>query len=685
MSTNNTAKSGQTTKEPLVIFMPSGRRGRVTPGQSLLDAARQMGVEIESICGGRLTCGKCKVQIEEGNFQKHGVVSTQTNLSPPGKEESHLLERMNSADCRLSCSAYVHGDMLVTVPEESRAQKQIIRKSATERIIEIVPTIRQVYVELDQPQLGEHRGDWGRLQDALAQQWQLNNLTIDLKTLQRLQANLRTGKWAVTVTLWQDKEVIAVRAGYEEGAYGLAVDIGSTTIAGHLCNLRSGDILATESLMNPQVTYGEDLMSRVSYAMMHNDGLDKMHKVVIEALQKLASRAAKAAGIRTQEIYDAVMVGNTTMIHILLGINPVELGAAPFALANRDAMDIKARDLALRLHPGAYIHVMPAEAGHVGADNVAVLIAEEPYQQDSKMLIVDVGTNAEIALGNRDWMFSASSPTGPAFEGAQIAYGIRATPGAIERVRIDPLTKAARFRVIGEEKWSDEWLVGPDIPAADQPNHLAIGICGSGIIEAVAEMYLAGIILPDGAFNKAVASEHTEWEGRKGAYILATGEQTATNEPILVTQDDVRNIQLAKAALYAGAKLLMNRAEVQAVDKIILAGAFGSFIDPKYALVLGLIPDCNLDKIYAVGNAAGDGARIALLNRNKRQEAQEIAHWIKYIETAIDPDFQSEFVNAIHLPNKVDPFPHLNGILPAAPVLSDTGATSQRRRRRRRQ
>jgi uncharacterized 2Fe-2S/4Fe-4S cluster protein (DUF4445 family) len=667
---------------PQVIFMPSGRRGRVVPGQSLLEVARQLGVEIESICGGRLTCGKCKVRLEEGNFQKHGVISTQANLSPAGEEEQHLLERINSTDSRLSCSAYVYGDMLITVPEESRAQKQIIRKSATERVIEIAPAIRQLYVEVDKPQLGEHRGDWGRLQDALAEQWQLENLTIDLKALQHLQAALRRGQWAVTVTLWQDREVIGTRPGYDEGIYGLAVDIGSTTVAGHLCDLRTGQILATESLMNPQVTYGEDLMSRISYAMMNKNGLRKMHTAIIDALQSLASRAAKQAGVRTREIHEAVMVGNTTMIHIFLGIDPIELGGAPFALANRDSMDIKARDLGLRLHPGAYVHVLPAEAGHVGADNVGVLIAEEPYRQDENVLIVDVGTNAEIALGNKDWMYSASSPTGPAFEGAQITYGIRATPGAIERVRIDPATKEACFRVIGEERWSDAWPLGEGVPAEIQPNHLAIGICGSGIIEAVADMYLTGIVRPDGRFSPDMTSDRIQWDGPKGSYILATGEQTATKEPILVTQDDVRNIQLAKAALYAGAKLLMNRASVQAVDRIILAGAFGSYIDPKYAMILGLIPDCDLEKVYAVGNAAGDGARIALLNCDKRQEAQDIAHWIRYIETAVDPDFQTEFVSAIHMPNKNDPFPHLAGILPETPLVA---ATSRARRRRRTQ
>jgi uncharacterized 2Fe-2S/4Fe-4S cluster protein (DUF4445 family) len=668
--------------DSLVIFMPSGRRARVPGGQSLLELSRQMGVEIESICGGRLTCGKCKVEIQEGLFQKHGIVSGNDHLTPPNEEEQLLLERLGSPGCRLSCVARVLGDVLVNVPEESRAQKQVIRKSATERVIVVDAAIRQLYVEVDEAELGEHRGDWGRLQDALAAQWEMRDLSIDLLALRRLQMALRQGKWAVTVTLWQEREVIDVRPGYQEGIYGLAVDIGSTTVAGYLCDLRTGAVLATESVMNPQVTYGEDLMSRVSYAMSHADGLERMNTAIVDTLNRVAARAAQQAGIRAREIHEAVIVGNTTMIHILLNIDPIELGGAPFALANRDAMDVKARDLGLRLHPGANVHIMPAEAGHVGADNVACILAEEPHRQSSTTLMVDIGTNGEIVLGNDRWMYSASSPTGPAFEGAQISYGMRAAPGAIERVRIDLESKDVRFRVIGEERWSDEWQIGPDKPMDAQPRQLAAGICGSGIIEAVSMLYQAGIILPDGRFNADVASERVVWEGRKGAFIIATGEQTTNGRPILVTQDDVRNIQLGKAALYAGAKLLMNRAGVRTVDRVLLAGAFGNYIDPRYAMVLGLIPDCDLDRVYAVGNAAGDGARIALLNRKKRQEAQQIARRVRYIETAVDPDFQAEFVAAMRLPHATDDFPHLAGLLPDPPAASANGRERRRARRR---
>lgn len=671
------ATSSKDSAQPLVIFMPAGRRAHVEPGTSLLDAARQMGVGIESICGGRLTCAKCKVRVEEGMFQKHGIESSATHLSAPSIDEQGLIQEDGDTECRMSCSARVYGDVLIFVPEESRALKQVVRKSATQRVIDVDPAVRQVYVEVDEAQLGEHRGDWGRLQDALASQWSVNVARIDLNALQKLQPVLRKGRWKITATLWQNNghsEVLDVHPGYHDGVYGLAVDIGSTTVAAYLCNLRTGELLATESAMNPQVVYGEDLMSRISYSMTHADGLERMHTAIVDTLNKLAAKATRGVGLRPRDIYEAVFVGNTTMIHILLGIDPVELGGAPFALANRDSMDLKARDLGLRLHPAANVHILPAEAGHVGADNVGVLVAEPPYVHEETTLTVDVGTNAEIVLGNRLWMYSASSPTGPAFEGAQITFGMRAAPGAIERVRIDPATLEPRFKVIGEERWSNEWQIGPGVRLEQQPKQLAAGICGSGIIEVIAEMLLQGVILPDGRFNPALRSDRViqpsegagagQPGGGKGAYLLATGDQTSTGDPIFVTLEDIRNIQLAKAALYAGAKLLMNRAGVQTVDRVLLAGAFGSYIDPLYAMVLGLVPDCELGRVAAVGNAAGDGARIALLNRQKRAEAQQIAHQVRYVETAVDPDFQTEYVAAIHMPHATDPFPHLAGILP---------------------
>ncbi|GAB4268064.1 MAG: ASKHA domain-containing protein [Candidatus Promineifilaceae bacterium] len=665
-----------------VIFMPSGRRGQIAKGTTLLEAARQLGVSIESICGGRMTCNKCRIQVQEGHFVKDGVTSTAAHLSPASQSEQQFLQRLGTPHHRLSCQAQVHGDLLIFVPEESRGNQQVIRKTAVSRTISLQPAVRLHHVQVDPATLGDHRGDWGRMQDALAMQANIRPQTIALPALRQLQTALRQGHGAVTVAIWQQQEVIDVQPGQaKEGVYGTAVDIGTTTIACHLCHLQTGTITATTSAMNPQIPFGEDLMSRISYATTHANGTRQMQTAVLQTINKLTAQAAKEAGIRPRQIMDCVLAGNTTMIHLLLGINPVELGGAPFALANRDSMDIPASQLDLRIHPAARAHILPAQAGHVGADNTAVLLAEAPHQQDKITLIIDVGTNAEIVLGSRQWLFSASSPTGPAFEGAQITHGMRAAPGAIERVRIDPATLTPRFQVIGEPRWSHQWQIGADVPVAEQPQQLAAGICGSGIIEAVAELYLHGILLANGRFNPQSPSPHLQWHGRKGRYLLATAAQSAAGQPIFITQDDIRAIQLAKAALYAGAKLLMKQAAITHVDKILLAGAFGSYIDPLYAMVLGMIPDCDLANVYAIGNAAGDGARLALLNSGKREEARQLVKQVRYVETAVNPAFQDAFVNAIHIPHTRDNFSHIAHLLPTETAVASPPRRPRRRKR----
>lgn len=664
-------------QKQLVIFQPSGRRGEVSEGSILLDAARDLGVEIESICGGQQTCGKCKILVQEGQFQKYGVTSACEHLSPMGDTERAYWDRRKAGDYRyrLSCAAQVRGPLVISVPEESQARKQIVRKSATERVIELDPAIRQYYVNVTPSTLGDERGDWELLQAALRDQFGLTGLRIDLPALQALQDTQRAGKWGVTVSVWDGREVVRVQPGYAEGAYGLAVDIGTTTVVAHLCDLRTGAVLATESMMNPQVPFGEDILSRISFIQAHEEGQGRLNAAIIEGLNKLARRAARSASLSPDAITDVVLVGNTVMHHIVLNISPVHIGGSPFTLATYDPIDVKARDLGLAaINRCAWVHVLPCEAGYVGADNVAVLIAEEPHRQNEITLIIDIGTNGEILLGNKEHLLSASSPTGPAFEGAQITHGMRAAPGAIERVRIDPKTLTPRFRVIGDDRWSDEMPPG-EIQAA--------GICGSGIIEIVAELFARGIVLPGGRFNLDTSSPNFRPNERVGEYVLASADQTSTGHEIVITQNDVRAVQLAKAALYAGAKLLMARRGADRLDRVILAGAFGSYISKEHAMLIGLFPDCALEKVYAVGNAAGDGARIALLSRAKRREAQEAARWVDYVETAVEMEFQNEFVAALNFPHTRDPFPHLTGLLPLeVPEPSIDGRRLQRRARR---
>ena len=685
-----------------VIFQPNGRQGEIPTGTTLLEAARRLGVEIESICGGHQTCRKCKVLVEEGDFAKFGVTSRADHLTPPGERETSNAAKYNfEANARMSCGCQVTGDVVIRVPEESQTRKQVVRKAAgVARAITVDAPMRLYYVELPTPQLKDHRGDWERLRDELHTVHGLENLRCDLSILRTLQPALTVASRTVTATVWNDQEVIRVQPGFHDDLYGIAVDVGTTTMAAHLCHLRTGELLATASRMNPQVPYGEDLMSRVSYAMMNDDGTARMHAVIIDGLNGLITELCSEAEIAPTDVVEMVLVGNTTMHHLLLGVNPRELGGAPFSLVTHDAVDVKARDLGLKIAFGANVHIPSCEAGHVGADNVGVLVAEAPYKQEQNWLILDIGTNGELLLGNRERMLSASSPTGPAFEGAQILHGMRAAPGAIERVRIDPAMLAVKYKIIGKEEWIESGdleierlrdSTGIDeqanLPISQSPNLSpaelrrqkrdallnptlrTAGICGSGIIEAIAELFKAGVIAPNGRF---VTLDHPRLRtglgdgGGKAAFVLAWAHETSSGNEVVVHSDDIRAIQLGKAALYAGAKLLMNRLELATVDRIVLAGGFGSYIDPLHAMILGLIPDCELPRVEAVGNAAGDGARMILLDKAKRAEAQWAARWVRYVETAVEPSFQEEFVSAIDLPHASDPFPHLAAVLAEA-------------------
>ena len=644
-------------------------------------AARELGVEIESICAENATCGKCMVLIEEGRFEKYNIDSKRDNLSPVTTEEAAYFARRPKllkdkgwevGQVRLSCQCKILGDVLINVPEESRGNKQIVRKSARDRAIEIKPAIRKYLVTMSPPNLERPIADWERLAkgletsmalvrgtDAKLPRW--HELTIDYQCLRTLSKTLREAKWNVTVSVWQDKEVIEVQAGYVEDSYGAAVDIGSTTVALYLCNLRTGDLLAAESEMNPQIVYGEDVMSRIQYTIEHPDGLEKLHKAVIATLNKLLKQAAKTANIKTDEILEMVLVGNSTMHHILLNLHPKDLGLAPFVPAIHKSMDIKARELGLQINPSGNIHVLPTIASFVGADTSAVILAEEPHQQDENWLLIDVGTNAELVLGNRKRLVCTSTPTGPALEGAHVEYGMRAAPGAMERVHIDETTLEPRYKVIGVEGWNTDH--------AEFKGQVK-GICGSAIIDSVAELFRAGIVDSRGKFRKDLSTTSSPKgnrvrEGESGwEYVIAWAEETSIGRDIPITQQDVRQIQLAKAALFVAARTLLKRSHLQSPDKIILAGGFGSFIDKEKAMLIGLIPDCDLNNVYAVGNAAGDGARIALLNLEKRNEIDSVTRKVERFELPTDPEFQNQFMLATSFPHMNEPFEHIAHLIP---------------------
>ncbi len=670
-------------KTALVVFTPSGRRGHFPVGTPLLQAARALGVDIDSVCGGRGICGRCQILLSEGEFAKHGVTSRASHLSPfSDVERVYTAANGLEEGRRLSCSTQVRGDVVIDVPPDSQVHRQVVRKRVEVHTIELDPVVRLHYVEVQQPNMNDPAGDLQRVQEALEFEWRLTGLRCDVRVLQHLQEALRDGGWKVTVAVHDGSQIIAVWPEFRDKVYGLAVDVGSTTIAAHLCDLASGEVVAAAGVMNPQIRFGEDLMSRVSYVMMNPGGEKEMTRVVRSAINDLVASVAAEAGIAVTDILELTFVGNPIMQHLLLGISPIELGGAPFALASDHSITLWATELDLEVHPNARIYVLPCIAGHVGADTAGVVLSEAPYLRDEITLIVDIGTNAEIVLGNRERLLAASSPTGPAFEGAQISSGQRAAPGAVERVRIDRTSLEPRFKVIGCDLWSDE----PGFDDAVSTVGIS-GICGSGIIEAIAEMYLAGILNRDGLINGELVkrSARIVADGRTFSYVLHDGKVK-----LRITQNDIRAIQLAKAALYAGARLLMDRLGVDSVDRIRLAGAFGSHIDVMYAMVLGLIPDCDLKHVDAAGNAAGTGARIALLDRKARPEIEQVVRDIHKVETAVEPRFQEHFVDAMAIPHKTAAYPNLAKAIelpqekPTNEDQSDHGA-GQRRKRAQRQ
>ena len=677
------------TTDPLVIFTPSGKRGHFPEGTPILTAARQLGVDLDSVCGGRGICSKCQIQPSYGEFSKHGVTARDDALSEWNSVEQRYKDKRGLIDGRrLGCQATLQDDIVIDVPPESQVHRQVVRKEASARAMVMDPAVRPYYVEVAEPDMHTPTGDLERLAQALKDQWGIEEVTAGVSFLRKLQPMLRKGKWTATVVVHKGHQdtkhrLLDIAPGYfDRPLYGLAIDLGSTTIAAHLTDLRTGEVAASSGIMNPQIRFGEDLMSRVSYAMMNPGGDVEMTAAVRTALNALIGTLQAEAGIVPQQIMEAVFVCNPVMHHLLLGIDPVELGQAPFALATSNSLSLHAGDLELdTMNNAARVFILPCIAGHVGADAAAVALSEAPNEQDELTLVVDVGTNAEILLGNKTQVLACSSPTGPAFEGAQISSGQRAAPGAIERLEIDPVTKEPRFQVIGLGIWSNE----PGFEAAIATTGVT-GICGSGIIEAVAEMRMAGLLDSKGLIGspEQTGTPRCILEGRTHSYVIYDG--TADGGPLItVTQTDIRAIQLAKSALYAGARLLMDEMNTDTVDRVVLAGAFGAHISPKHAMVLGMIPDVPLDKVTSAGNAAGTGARMALCSVAARNSIEKTVREITKVETAIEPKFQEHFVNANAIPHATDPFTILRSNTPLPDELFNTAGSGEdggRRRRR---
>ena len=663
---------------PRVVFTPSGLDAVVPAGTTALQAARDLGVDLDSVCGGRGICGRCQVTPATGHHPKWAIEVADDALSAWGTTEAAYRERRGmQPGRRLGCTAQIDGDVVLDVPPDSQVHRPVVRKSVDLTDVVLDPVVHLYYLELPATELGDAHSMSGLVLHELLAVHGRRATGLSLVALHDVHHAFAGAQRAGTVAV-RGELVVAAWSGFVDRALGVAVDIGSTTIAGHLCDLGTGDVLASAGRMNPQIRYGEDLMSRVSYVMMNPGGDRQLTIAVRTALAELIHELCTDAHAAPADVLEIVLVGNPIMHHVVAGIDPTPLGQAPFTLATADAISLDATQFELPC-PHAQVYLAPCIAGHVGADTAAVVLAEGPHRSPTMQLLVDVGTNAEIVVGNATRQFAASSPTGPAFEGAQLSSGQRATAGAIERVRIDRDTFEPRFKVIGCDLWSNE----PGF--ADATEHLAIsGICGSGIIEVIAEMYLAGVIDSEGVVQGSLVERTTRVvpDGRTFSYLV----HEANGVRLMVTQNDVRAIQLAKAALRAGIELLYRHAGVtpdgpDAVHDIRLAGAFGSHIDPFYALVLGLVPDCPVECVRSVGNAAGAGAVRALLSAAARQEMEAAVRGVVKIETATEPQFQAEFVAAMSFPHASAPTPHLSAIVELPPRSSGGSDRPSRRRR----
>ena len=649
-----------------VVFNPSGIRASVAAGATVLDAARAGGVDLDSVCGGRGLCGRCQVSPTAADV-----------LSEPGPTELRYRGRRPLAEeCRLGCQAVVLGNAVIDVPAASQVHRPVVRKSIDLAEVVIDPVVTLHYVEVPKVVLGFEAAEVDLVAEALSNDWGLADVDFGVPVLARLHSAIAAGEGSVTVVVHHGRTVLDVRPGYSDGAWGVAVDVGSTTIAGYLLELSSGEVAAASGRMNPQIRFGEDLMSRVSYVMMNPGGEAQLTAAVRGAIDELVGELCEQAAVGRGQVHDLVVVGNPIMHHLVLGLDPTPLGAAPFTLATATAVRGAATEIGIGL-PCAALYVGPCIAGHVGADAAAATLAEGPHRVATPMLVVDVGTNAEIVLGDGHRVFAASSPTGPAFEGAQISCGQRASAGAVERVRIDPDTWEPRFKVIGSDMWSDE----PGFSEALAGAGLEVsGLCGSGIIEVIAEMFLAGVMDRHGVITSETGrSPRIVADERTFSYVLQW-------EPIRlsITQNDVRAVQLAKAALRAGIDLLREHAGIEEVSDVRLAGAFGAHIDPVRAMVLGLVPDTPAGGVRSAGNASGVGAVRMLLSGEQRLEIERLVRSVIKIETATEPRFQELFVAAMALPHDTDPTPHLASMvdLPQAPAAShDQGRRRHRRPR----
>lgn len=609
----------------LVTVEPEGRKIRSKEGVILLDALAASGVSVRSECGGRGACGKCKVFVTE-----------KTRINEVTDQEKLVLTREETAhNMRLACQVRLEGNLTVMIPVKSRVRQRRIQVAGVDVALELSPAVQKLRAQPSLPSLLDTKTYSELLLSFLEETYDLQGLTIGYEALKKLPKALNTSQQDVTATVWNSLEVIDVEAGdTTQQVYGLAVDIGTSKIVGQLVSLDDGQVVATSSMENPQIIHGEDVISRITFASENEAGLTQLQSIVLDGINIVASRVCEQAGVHTTHLYEMTLVGNSAMHHILLHIPPLSLALAPYVPTVKSSLNLRPKILDLRMNNGGNIHLLPLVAGFVGADNIAGILSTRIHKSKELSLLIDIGTNTEVNLGNSEGLLCCSCASGPAFEGAHIRDGMKAVQGAIERVSIDANDHTVHFDVIGGGK--------------------PVGICGSAMIDILAEMFRHNFVDRTGRINEKAPTKRIRKANASLEFVVAWREETDKDEDIVITQGDIRELQLAKAAIYAGCSILMKQRVVshEAIEKIYLAGAFGNYIDSENAKVIGIIPDVPTENVVFVGNSALSGARMALLSTEMRREAIDLSQQLTYVELGAASNFNEELISATYLPHK---------------------------------
>ena len=607
-----------------VVILPLGIPVEAEKGQTLYEVFLKAGIEITTICGGSGKCGKCRVITDDYGFEN--------TSSPTDAEKESLSAEELSRGIRLACQVEVQGNIEVYVPKESLNTRIRLQTEGIETGIAPSPLVRKYYAELPRPTLHNIEPDLERLLEPLSE-IETHSPSLSPHLLRNLSETLRRANWKVTTTVWESREIIHVEEGNTtQHCYGFAFDLGTTKLASYLLNLATGETVATSSMVNPQVSHGEDVMTRIQHAMKGEKERDEIQDKIVDGINQLIAECCEKGGVDPHHVYEVAIVGNTAMHHLLLGITSKYLASSPYVPAVKGSLNIRARELKLDVNPEANIHFLPLIAGFVGSDCVANIFATGILEEEDLSLLLDIGTNTEVVIGNKDRLLACSCASGPAFEGAHIKHGMKASGGAIEHVKIDPNNLDVFLRTIDDV----------------EPR----GLCGSGIVDAIAEMLRVGIINKEGTMRLVEGSHIVKVNDADEKEFVIVKAEGGSHRDIVVSQKDVREIQLAKGAIRAGIDILMQEmgVEPEQIKRVYLAGAFGTYIDSASARAIGMIPNFSPTIITSIGNAAGTGARMALISSLARETCEVISRNVEYVELGVHPDFQSIFIRSLNFP-----------------------------------